>query len=159
MNLRLALLGLAFAVFGHAGWSDESALHTLYVEKHDGSEISMTLADLDALDQVVFSTSTIWTDGVVEFSGVPVWTILGHAEADGATLRMVALNDYAIEMPVGELEEAVPIVATRMDGETMSIRDKGPFWVIYPFDADPAYASETNHSRSVWQLSRLVLIE
>ena len=111
------------------------------------------------MDQVEFATSTIWTDGIIQFSGVSVRTILGQTNATGEKLKMVALNDYAIEMPVSELEEAAPIVATRMDGETMSVRDKGPFWVIYPFDADPEYASETNHSRSVWQLSRLVLIE
>ncbi len=159
MNLRLAVLGVMLAGFGQAGYGEENNLHTLYVERHDGSEVTLTLEELDALEQVEFSTTTIWTDGNVDFSGVSVWTVLGHADAAGETLKMVALNDYSIEMPVKDLDEAAPIIATRMNGETMSVRDKGPFWVIYPFDLDPGYATETNHSRSVWQLSRLVLIE
>ena len=159
--MRLRVLGAAFvtALFAQAGIGAGDGLYALQVERQDGSEITLTLEDLDALEQVAFSTTTIWTDGEILFSGVPVRTILTHAGGSGETLRMVALNDYAIEMPIEALEASAPIVATRMDGETMSVRDKGPFWVIYPFDADPDYATETNHSRSVWQLSRLVLID
>ena len=38
---------------------------------------------------------------------------------------MVALNDYAVEMPIDEIGETYPVVATRMNGETMGVRDKG----------------------------------
>ena len=159
MNVRLGVLGIAIACIGLPGLAADSDLQTLFVERHDGTEVTLSLEELDALKQAAFSTTTIWTEGTIRFSGVPLWTILSHAGAEGTKLRLVALNDCSIEMPVGDLEEAVPIVATRMDGETMSIRDKGPYWVIYPYDEGSEYATETNRSRSVWQLSRLVLIE
>jgi hypothetical protein len=34
----------------------------------------------------------------------------------------------------------------------MSVRDKGPLWVIYPYDAVPEYKSERIYARSIWQL-------
>ncbi len=130
---------------------------TLNVLLTDGTERHLSLEELDAFRQVAFSTTTIWTDGEVRFSGVPVSVILDETEAEGRTLRLTALNDYVVEMPVAELEADAPIVATRMDGETMPIRGKGPFWVIYPFDENPAYNSEVNYSRSVWQLVQIAM--
>ena len=37
----------------------------------------------------------------------------------------------------------------------MSVRDKGPLWVMYPFSDAPALKTETNYSRCIWQLNRL----
>jgi hypothetical protein len=115
----------------------------------------LSLSDLDALPQTQFTTTTIWTNGTTEFSGVSLKTLLGHLSATGTTLEMAALNDYAVSMPLTELEDSVPIVATRMNGEIMSARDKGPFWVVYPYDNNPRYRTETNFTRSIWQLRSL----
>jgi hypothetical protein len=45
-----------------------------------------------------------------------------------------------------------------MDDRPMSVRDKGPLWVVYPFDDVPAYQSETIYSRSIWQLDRIEVV-
>ncbi|MGB7320484.1 MAG: molybdopterin-dependent oxidoreductase [Albidovulum sp.] len=121
--------------------------------------IAMSLETLDALDQTQFTTTTIWTDGEISFSGVPLKALLEHLGADGTTLEMVALNDYAVSMPIAELEDDAPLIATRMNGEIMSVRDKGPYWVVFPYDQDPRYRSETNYGRSIWQLNRLKVVD
>jgi hypothetical protein len=46
-----------------------------------------------------------------------------------------------------------------MDGNAMSVRDKGPLWVIYPYDSDAAYRTEVIYSRSIWQLDRLEVVQ
>ncbi len=122
----------------------------------------ITLSQLDAEDQTEITTTTIWTDGEVVFSGVPLARVLSMAGLSGApdaTLHITALNDYAVEMPLGEVGETFPIIATRMNGEPMSVRDKGPFWVIYPYDLGPEYQTETIYARSVWQLKALSLTD
>jgi len=129
------------------------------VSPSQATPIELSLEDMDALEQVTFSTTTIWTDGETTFSGVPLKALLAHVEAKGAGIEMVALNAYAVSMPVSELEDDAPIVATRMNGETMSVREKGPFWVVFPYDRDPKYRTETVYSRSIWQLNRLKLLE
>ena len=148
---------LCFLLGGTAVMADEG--HALTVVTTDGDSHVLYLDELDAMDQVEFATTTIWTDGEVVFTGVSVSNLLQALEAAGNVLRMSALNDYAVEMPVSELEDHAPIIATRMNGRTMSIRDKGPYWIVFPFDSDPEYRTETNYSRSVWQLESLVLIE
>lgn len=126
--------------------------------QHNAS-VEFSLADLDALPQTHFITSTIWTDGEIEFSGPSLKSVLEAAGADGETVSMTALNDYAVEMPLSEVSVSYPIIATRLNGETMSIRDKGPYWVVFPYDLDVAYQTEVTHARSVWQLSTLNIVD
>ena len=121
--------------------------------------VELSLDALDALEQVEFSTNTIWTDEEATFSGVPLKTLLALLNATGQTVEMIALNDYAVSMPVAELEDNAPIVATRMNGAPMSVRGKGPFWVVYPYDRAAKYQSETAYSRSIWQLRQLRVMD
>ena len=125
----------------------------------DAPVIELSLETLDSLDQITFSTTTIWTEGDVQFSGVSLKALLAYLDVDGQSLEMVALNDYAVTMPVADLEDVAPILATRMNGETMSVRDKGPYWVVFPYDSDPKYSTETNYARSIWQLNRLKVVD
>lgn len=108
-----------------------------------------------ALGTVTLETSTIWTDGVSTFEGVPLATIVDLVGATGGTLLASAINDYTVEVPVSDAVENGPIIAYRMNGKQMSVRDKGPLWIIYPYDADAAYRTEVVYSRSIWQLDRI----
>lgn len=78
--------------------------------------------------------------------------------ASGDTIRAVALNDYAVSIPTADAVEGGPIVAYARNGEEMSIRDKGPLWIIYPFDDNETYKTEEYYSRSIWQLDRIELV-
>ena len=49
------------------------------------------------------------------------------------------------------------ILALKRDGQYMSVRDKGPLFIVYPFDSDPALRHQRYYSRSAWQLARLVV--
>lgn len=117
--------------------------------------------DLDMLRQFgakTISTSTIWSSGQIDFRGVPLSTVLRAIGAEGRTLRLTALNDYTIDMPVSMIAAEVPILAYEMDGILLSSRDKGPLWVIYPFDSESKYQNEESYSRSVWQLVRIEVL-
>ena len=124
-----------------------------------GEATAVSLDALDAMEQVSFTTSTIWTDGPVTFSGVPLKALLAAHAAQGTAVEMVALNDYAVTMPLDALEDDAPIVATRMNGAPMSVRDKGPYWVVFPYDKDPKYRTETTYALSIWQLNRLKVVD
>ena len=114
---------------------------------------------LRALPAVSISTTTIWTDGVLMFTGVPLASLLESLGSSGSTLRASAINDYTIEIPVDTLEANAPILAYEMNDAPMHRRDKGPLWVIYPFDSDPKYRTSQVHSRAVWQLDRIEIVD
>lgn len=117
--------------------------------------VTLDMAMLQAMDQIVFTTSTIWMEGEVEFTGVSLRDVLDYAGAQGDTVSALALNDYKVDIPVGEIEEGAPIVAYLMNGAEMSPRGKGPLWIVYPYDEDTKYRTEVVYSRSIWQLDRI----
>lgn len=120
-----------------------------------GEAAEFDLALLEGLGSVVIETTTIWTDGLQTFEGVELIDLLAAIEAEGTSLRAIAHNDYAVDIPVADAVEGGPIVAFLRNGDEMSIREKGPLWVVYPYDSTPEYQSETIYSRSVWQLNRI----
>jgi hypothetical protein len=129
--------------------------HVLSVETGTSGEAqSYSLEDLRGLPVHVIRTSTPWTDGVQEFVGVALAALVGDAAA-GGMLTLTALNDYSVTIPVAEVMRDVPIVAYQRNGSPMSLREKGPLWLIYPFDLGGEYQTETVYSRSIWQLMRI----
>lgn len=112
------------------------------------------LADLGL---VRIRTTTPWTDGVVEFEGIPVKTVLKATGARGQTIHAVAINDYAIDLDVREFDEVPAILAMRMNGKDLSVRDKGPLWLVYPRDDYPALRGQANNFKWIWQLKTLTI--
>jgi len=116
------------------------------------------LAMLDALPQGRFEGETPWTKGTNVFTGPLGSAVLDAVGASGVNMRVSALNDYNADVPVVDFRQHAVILATRNNGETMSIRDKGPVWVIYPMDKEPALRVETTYTRSVWQVKSIELL-
>ncbi|MEI4263526.1 molybdopterin-dependent oxidoreductase [Roseovarius sp. D0-M9] len=112
---------------------------------------------LDALGLVDITTATPWYDGVVTFSGVPVANLLELVAAEGETITALALNDYEVKIPVSDAWDTGVILATRLNGEEMTVRNKGPIFVIYPYDSDDDLKSQTYYARSAWQVNRLII--
>lgn len=118
--------------------------------------------DLDmlrALPQSSFVTKTIWTEGESTFTGVPLRALLDAVGATGKNLRAVALNDYAVDIPVADAVADGPLVAYSIDGRELPVRKRGPLWIVYPYDAKADYRSEVIYSRSIWQLKRIDVTE
>lgn len=111
------------------------------------------------LGEVSYTTSTIWTDEAIEFTGPTLHSLLDVLGVEEGAIETVALNDYFVTIPVDEIEESAPILAMQMDGRDMTVRMKGPLWVIYPFDSDPRYQNTLTQSRSIWQLKQINVID
>lgn len=114
---------------------------------------------LDALEGRTGVMETPWTKGRVEFSGPLLRSVLAAAGAHGTRIKIVALNDYAAELPVQDADDLDTMLAIRMDGALMSVRDKGPLFLIYPFDKDASLLNEKYFSRSVWQIQTIEVSE
>ncbi|SFE00813.1 oxidoreductase [Roseivivax sediminis] len=126
---------------------------------NDGDSAVFDRAMLESMNPVTIETETIWTDGVQSFTGVPLGEILSAACAEGSAIQATAINDYAVEIPRADWEREGPVVAYLNNGEPMSVRDKGPLWIVYPYDSEPEFQSEVTYSRSIWQLDRIVVTE
>ena len=114
---------------------------------------------LEAMSDEAFETTTIWTEGEQTFHGVPLSVLIEQLGIEGETLLATAINDYVVEIPVTDAVEGGPMVAYRLNGESMSIRDKGPLWIVYPYDENEDYRTEVIYSRSIWQLDRIEAVK
>ncbi|WP_375691800.1 oxidoreductase [Pseudooceanicola sp. LIPI14-2-Ac024] len=122
-----------------------------------GDTAQFDMAMLETMDPLTFETETIWTEGVQSFTGVPLIRLMEAVGADADGLSATAINDYAVKIPREDWVEGGPIVAFLQNGEPMSVRDKGPLWVVYPYDEVAEYQSEVTYSRSIWQLDRIAV--
>ncbi|KJZ21033.1 oxidoreductase [Loktanella sp. S4079] len=113
---------------------------------------------LMALESEIIETSTIWTEGVLTFEGVPLHVLIDHLGVSEGVLRASAINDYTIEIPVEDAVIGGPMVAYKLNDALMSVRDKGPLWIVYPYDDSDDYRSEVIYSRSIWQLDRIEFV-
>ncbi|SMP00522.1 molybdopterin-dependent oxidoreductase [Shimia sagamensis] len=114
--------------------------------------------DLRALPLAQFETDTIWTEGTQIFEGVSLSDLLTHVGASNGTLLATAANDYTVSIPTSDAVENGPIIAFLRNGEKMSLRDKGPLWIVYPFAGNDTYKTEEYYSRSIWQLDRIEVV-
>lgn len=124
-----------------------------------GEPLAIDLAALDALPQHAFSTSTPWSEGVHEYSGPALRDVLDLAGIDAPAIRAEAANDYQTVFAAPAEGADLPIIATRIDGETFARRENGPLWIMFPFDSDESMRSADHFAQSVWQLISIVAVE
>jgi hypothetical protein len=127
-------------------------------ERNDGDEAVFDIAMLDALGTKSFSTATPWTDGVALWEGVPLSTLMNTVGASGTIIRATALNDYVADMPMQGLAEDGAILALRRDGALMPVNNKGPLFILYPFDGNPRLQQQSYYMRCAWQIARLDIL-
>ena len=125
-----------------------------------GGRFAFDLGALQALAQRKIVATTPWYKDPVEFGGPLLRDVLQAGgvppEAQG-TLRCTALNDYRVEIPLDDAHRFDVVVAHLLNGKPMSVREKGPLFVIYPFDEQPQLRTTVYYSRCIWQLKAIAL--
>lgn len=124
-------------------------------EANRGKDAVFDMAMLEALPQQTFTTRTPWYDKPMTFTGPRLADVLAAVKAKGQTIKATAINDYTISIPAADAAAHGVIVARLLNGEPMPVREKGPLFVIYPFDSKAELRSSTYYERSIWQLKRM----
>lgn len=128
-------------------------------QTNDGAQAVFDMPMLAALASRAGAMETPWTEGVTDFEGPLLRAVLEAVGARGSALRVIALNDYSAEVPVSDAADFDTILAITMNGKPMSVRDKGPLFLVYPFDTHPELYDERYFHRSVWQIKAIEVIE
>ncbi|NMM45566.1 oxidoreductase [Rhodospirillaceae bacterium KN72] len=121
----------------------------------DGEWALFDMAMLEHLPKTVVRTTTPWTEGEQVFEGVLFRDLAAFLGASGSQVQALALNDYLIEIPTSDFEQDEVIIAYLQNGQEMSVRDKGPLWVIYPDSIENPHAQ----ARMVWQLVKVIFVQ
>jgi hypothetical protein len=115
-------------------------------------------AMLAAMPQRTLNTRTPWHEGVKKFTGPLLRDVLSAVGAKGQTIRAVALNDYKVDIPFEDAQKIDVVMARLLDDKPMPVRDKGPLFIIYPFDDRPELRTPQYYSRCAWQLRTIEIV-
>jgi hypothetical protein len=122
---------------------------------NQGERAVFDMTMLQAMPQHSFSTKTPWFSQARKFTGPLLRDLLAMVGASGATLRLGALNDYRIDVPTDDARRYDVMLARLIDDRPITVREKGPLFMIYPFDSDAGLRNALYYSRSVWQLATI----
>ena len=120
-----------------------------------GAQAQFDMQMLEKLPQHSFTTQTPWYPNAVTFTGPLLRDVLAAVGAQGTRITAVALNDYRTEIPAEDATRHDVIVARLMNNRPMRIREKGPLFIVYPFDTKAELRSELYYNRAAWQLNAL----
>ncbi len=129
------------------------------VTRHNrGSDAVFDRPMLEAMGWSSFETRCPWYNGPTQFAGVLMRTLLQKVGASGQTLVVTAINDYTTQIPLADFSRYNVLLALKRDGNYMPVSDKGPLFIVYPYDSDPELRRQTYYSRSAWQVSGMQVI-
>lgn len=116
---------------------------------------SYDMAFLKGLPQHSFVSQTPWFKKPVTFTGPLLRDVLSAAKVKGAVVYAVAIDEYRAQIPFSDCVQHDMILAHQIDGETLTPKNKGPLFVVYPYDSKPELQSVRFYERSIWQLKSL----
>jgi hypothetical protein len=117
--------------------------------------VTFNMKTLKSLPQRTFVTQTPWYKDPVKFTGPLLRDVLAAAKVKGESMSAIALDDYQAKIPVLDATDYDVILAHQMDGKTLTPKDKGPLFVVYPYDSKPELQAVRFYERSIWQLKAL----
>ncbi len=125
----------------------------LTVEYADGTSVQLSIAQLEALRTVAATVHEPFIDRVIVFEGVPLsdmFRFLGIPKTV-PKLHTLALNEYAVDLPMSITDVEGAILATRADGALLPLDEGGPTRVVLTDDHPQAQ----DQSLWIWSLKTL----
>lgn len=157
---RRAFVLTAAACMAFAGPGQASTTTILTVIRPDRTRRTYDDAAFARFDWHDVITHTVWTEGPQHFQGPLLKDVLNDAgfsdfDLPQRTLTLSALNDFVLEIPASDAILYAPLLARVANGARMTVRDKGPLWLVYPRDTTPELQAPLFDERWVWQLTRI----
>ena len=118
--------------------------------------LDLSLESLEALPQTTVVTENEFANGKVAYRGPLMRDVLAQLGLDDvAEVRLVAANDYFVDIPTEDFRAYDAILAMEADGKRLSRREKGPLWLMYPISDHPELNDRIYQRRLIWQVVRI----
>ncbi|MEL6838631.1 MAG: hypothetical protein AAFP85_05025 [Pseudomonadota bacterium] len=127
----------------------------LVIAGQDGTERRFTPAMLEELDTFRMRTTTPWREEPANFDGVLLSDLLRASGLDDVDeIRVTAENDYTTVIPRALWETIPVLIATRVDGQPHTRRERGPIQFVISMD-DYTASSIASEAHMVWMAARI----
>ncbi len=116
--------------------------------------ILLTRKDLQRFNQTTIKQVTFWTKGETSFTGPLLRDILDKYELKGKNFVASAYNDYKVTIPTKDFYDYDVIIASHVNNKELTVRSKGPLWLMYPWGENGELDQKTYYSRAIWQMTK-----
>jgi hypothetical protein len=119
-------------------------------------QIVIDLATIEAVGVVEYEVTDPFEARKIVYRGVLMRDLLAvwQVESSATQLHFVALNEYAIDIPIEEMHQYPILFGLQADGDYMQPDYRGPAMLVYPMDAyhlDPAVTT----AKWIWQIKSI----
>jgi len=116
---------------------------------------TFTQQQLMQLPQHEIKTNLPWTEDSHTYSGPRLEDVLTSLEAKGEWLTLRALDYYSVSVNINKIKKFNPILALKKDDKLLTVRSKGPIWLILPVDSYPELNAALYNDYMVWHLVKI----
>ena len=115
--------------------------------------LALDIATLERLRVVDAVVEDPWEKRSITYRGVLMSDLIEAVAPDGATaMRLTALDDYEVTLPMEDLVNGEALLATSADGERLAVEDGGPTRVVFLPDS----AAGRNKDLWIWSVAEMV---
>ena len=133
----------------------------LLLQAADETTQSCDMASFDSLPQHSIETRlpvSLEIAGKNTWSGVYLADIARELGAKPeSSIELIALNDYIVTIPMSDILIYNPVLASRVNGDLIPIRNKGPFILIYPFDQNNEINTALYQDYTIWMVHEILI--
>lgn len=123
-----------------------------------GKVIELDASFLNKYSVYTLRMDTPWFPKNSLFEGYHFKDILKSLKvSEDKTISVIAYNDYAVDIPAKDVYDYDMILANRHNGAKMSLRNKGPFILLYPFNIHKELATAAFYTKCPWQIKKIVI--
>lgn len=159
MKHALAVLFGAASLILSSGSMTHAEEVLFKVHSKDGAHsLDMTASELAKLEMHRYKAILPGGAGDVQEVGGPLMRdVLQAAGVTGSKITARALDGYELDIPMEDVQNFDVLTATEVDGKPLSVRDRGPAWIVYPTVDHPELKDALYEARSVWQIKELIV--
>jgi hypothetical protein len=124
---------------------------------HQDRKFDFDMAMLERMPQHSILTETPWYGAGAPIQRPAAARRAEDRRAPGSLPAPRGPERLPVEMPFDDAQRYDVVLARQLDGKAMSVREKGPLFVMYPFDSQPQLRNAVYFGRCVWQLRSIEL--
>ncbi len=132
---------------------DATPILTLHV---DGQRYAVSRADIETLP--MYEITLTHFEGIEgSFAGVWLDDFLAENDLGGhPQLRFIAHDDYTVFLSREDREQKRFLLATRLDGDPLTLTEFGPSMLIVPEDASAIASGTASMSHWIWSIRDII---
>lgn len=124
---------------------------------NNGDQLLLDMETLEKFGLVQYELNDPWLKEKFTYTGVLMSDLLKFIQSapEAESVHLIALDDYEVDIVVRDIEKWPILLATRANGQYMSVAENGPTRIIFPFDQFPEIDQTTYRDLMIWNIASM----